>query len=122
VVARHGSETRFGDDQQEMSFLVDHLAELRAFAESVQASIRAGAKILTTGELETIWGINDRLRDALAPFDDGIEEPRIGASPSRSPVGSSSWETRITSAGRATERVGRPRRRSGSAARGARKR
>jgi hypothetical protein len=31
VVARHGSETRFGDDQQEMSFLVEHIAELRTF-------------------------------------------------------------------------------------------
>ena len=75
VVARHGSETRFGDDQQEMSFLVDHLAVLRAFAESVQASIRAGRKILTTEELKTLIAMISSLPkyvSLISPRIDGL--------------------------------------------------
>jgi hypothetical protein len=57
------------------------------------ATIRARDELLSKSAV--VWEIVDRLRDALGLFDDGIEEPRMGASPSRSLVGSSSSETMI---------------------------
>jgi hypothetical protein len=74
VAARHGSETGFGDDKQEMSFLNEHLAELRVFAESVLASIQAPKNTLTTEELDTLFGMITSLPKYVSLVSPRIDE------------------------------------------------